>query len=127
MSKQAIFFASTVTGLALFGAIGLMQVNPRAFASGPQVDLDSYLYSEVPKPVSEAPKAMPREPAATPAPEPGVITMPPVEVFARPTPSTPAEPAVREATVPCSPWRELGPRHVDDGKPSGAIQVRDLC
>jgi hypothetical protein len=32
-----------------------------------------------------------------------------------------------EKSVPCSPWREVAPRHVDDGKASGAVSVRDLC
>jgi hypothetical protein len=123
MSKQAIFFASTVTGLGLLGAVVFMQVNPRAFTSAPRVDLDSYLYSEV--------RAMPVTPPPTPAviaePQPDVMVLPPVEVFARPRApaSTPA--VVHEPSVPCSPWREVAPRHVDDGQPSGSVSVRDLC
>ncbi len=124
MSKRAIFLASTATGLALFSAIGFMQMNSGAFTSTPRVDLDSYLYSEVPvKQVQQAPVATP------PAAEPGVLMLPPIEVFSRPTRTHPAptQPAVHETTVPCSPWREIGPRHVDEGKPSGSLQVRDLC
>ena len=59
---------------------------------------------------------------------PLAMILPPIEVFSRPTRTGgPTQPAVHEATVPCSPWREIGPRHVDEGMPSGALQVRDLC
>lgn len=126
MSKQAIFFASTVTGLGLLGAVVFMQVNPRAFTSPPRVDLDSYLYSEV--------RAMPVLPQPTPAVivehEPDVIVLPPADVFARPRAPASAPPEVHEVSepsVPCSPWREVAPRHVDEGQPSGSVSVRDLC
>src|SRR5687768_5668253 len=114
MSQRAIFFASTATAIALFSAIGFIQMNSRAFTSAPRVDLDSYLYSEVPvKPVQQAPVATP------PAAEPGVLMLPPIEIFSRPTRpgAQPTQPAIHEITVPCSPWREIGPRHVDEGKP----------
>lgn len=123
MSKQAIFFASTVTGLGLLGAVVFMQVNPRAFTSTPRVDLDSYLYSEV--------RAMPVVPPPTPAvivePEPDVMVLPPVDVFARPRAPASTPPEVHELSAPCSPWREVAPRHVDEGQPSGSVSVRDLC
>jgi hypothetical protein len=120
MSKQAIFFASTTTGLALFGAVAFMQMNRHAFTNAPQVDLQQYLYSEVPAQVVQ-------EPASPPEPAPGVMMLPPIEVYSRPRAPAATEPVTHEKSVPCSPWREVAPRHVDDGKASGAVSVRDLC
>ena len=123
MSKQAIFFASTAMGLGLLGAVVFIQLNPLAFTSGPRVNLDSYLYSELnAKPVITVPT-----PVVVPESEPGGMVLPAVDVFLRPRApaSTPAP--VHEPSVPCSPWREVAPRHVDEGKASGAVSVRDLC
>jgi hypothetical protein len=49
----------------------------------------------------------------------------PTPSFDQPRDTTPAA-APRELR-PCSKFRELGPMHVDDGVPSGARGVRDLC
>ena len=122
MSQRAVFFATSIAGVALFGAVAFMQLNSRAFTRAAPIDLDSYLYSEVlAKPTPQAPASTP------PRPEPGVIVLPPVEVLGRPTRSAPTQPALHETTVPCSPWREIGPQRVDEGVPTGSIQVRDLC
>src|SRR5690349_7044337 len=112
MSKQAIFFASIGSGLALFGAIAFMQMNRHAFTSAPHVDLDTYLYSEVPAQVVPEPASPPQ------AAPPDVMMLPPIEVFSRPRAPAAAEPATHEKSVPCSPWREVSPRNVDDGKAS---------
>jgi hypothetical protein len=66
------------------------------------------------------------EPAATER----VLQMEPVVIEARhrrPTPAATAEPEPAPAERPCSTWRDLGPMHVVAGKPSGDLQVRELC
>jgi hypothetical protein len=71
-----------------------------------------------------APAAVP-EPAAAP-----VLQMAPVVIESRrqrlPA-ATAASPEPVPAERPCSTWRDLGPTHVVAGKPSGDLQVRDLC
>lgn len=129
MSQRAIFFLSSIAGLGLFAAIAHMQLDSRAFTSRPDAELDPYLYSEVPvRPVDF--------PVVVTLPSDGsVMTLPMIEVFGRPQTTrpqatkgavTPAS-SPHEATIPCSEWRELGPQYVNDGVPSGAIKVRNLC
>ena len=38
-----------------------------------------------------------------------------------------APPKLVEPTRPCSSWREIGPAHVSQGKPTGTVSVRELC
>ena len=127
MSKRAIFLASTAAGLALFGSIGFMQSNSSAFTSTPRVDLDSYLYSEVRAP------SVPQGPAARPPTEPADLVFPALNIVAKPPRTRPIGESVSPVvpahvpSIPCSPWREIGPRNVTDGKPIGSLQVRDLC
>lgn len=73
-------------------------------------------------------------PAPTTVPEPAaaepVLQMAPVVIEARRyrTPvALPVTPEPAAAERPCSTWRDLGPTHVVDAKPSGDLQVRDLC
>jgi len=66
------------------------------------------------------------EPAAA---EP-VLQMAPVVIEARHRRQPAAATAAPEQTTaerPCSNWRELGPTHVVAGKPTGDLQVRELC
>jgi hypothetical protein len=129
MSQRAVFFVSSIAGLGLFAAIAHMQLDSRAFTSRPSAVIDPYLYSEVPvKPVDfPVVVALPDDAS--------VMTLPMIEVFGKPQTTRPnatgaastPESAPHEATIPCSEWREIGPRNVNDGVPSGAIKVRNLC
>ncbi len=73
-------------------------------------------------------------PAPTTVPEPAanepVLQLKPVVIEARhrhAVPAATAEPEPAPAEHPCSTWRDLGPTHVVAGKPSGELQVRELC
>jgi len=130
MSQRAVFFFSSIAGLGLFAAIAHMQLDSRAFTSRPGAELDAYAYSEIPVRPVELPVVVTLPDAGS------VVTLPTLEVFGRPQ-STRPQAAVgdtstpvstpHEATVPCSEWRDISPRYVNDGVPSGAVQVRNLC
>lgn len=129
MSQRAVFFLSTLTGLGLFAAVAHIQIDSWAFTSRPRAESEPSLYAEVPVRAVELPTVVE-------LPDDGaVLTLPPLEVFGSPktvgprlegAATTPAE-APHEATVPCSEWRDLGPRFVNDGVPEGVIRVRNLC
>lgn len=129
MSQRAVFFFSSIAGLGLFAAIAHMQLDSRAFTSRPGAELDAYSYSESPVRPVDLPVVV------TLPGDASVVTLPTLEVFGRPQ-TTPPQTAgdtsapvgsPHEATIPCSEWRDIGPRHVNDGVPSGAIKVRNLC
>jgi hypothetical protein len=72
-----------------------------------------------------APAAVP-EPATTQA----ALQLAPVVITAtrrHPPAAADTAPEPTSAERPCSTWRDLGPTHVVAGKPSGDLQVRDLC
>jgi len=119
MKPRILAIVSMLTGLAVMALVVAIQLDPLAWthASHP----------------SPAPSSTPinAEPAAAPLPvtsaPPGVVELPAVRITS-PVPGTKAEKKREERTLePCSEWRDLGPRYVEDGKPQGARSVRDLC
>ena len=129
MSQRAVFFLSSIAGLGLFAAIVHMQLDSRAFTSGPRAELEPNQYFAIPVRPVDIPVVV------TLPDEAPVMTLPTLEVFGKaPTPrpqaaegaSTPAS-SPHEATMPCSAWRDISPRNVTDGVPSGVVKVRNLC
>jgi hypothetical protein len=124
-------------GLGLFGAIGYMQANDKAVITDYGIDLPGFVSPEVP--VRNAVPALAPEPSVSEAHPAEMLVLPPVQIRALPTrasqastgavaaPAAVAVPSPHEAEVPCSPWRQIGPRNVNDGVPSGAVHVRQLC
>jgi hypothetical protein len=131
MSQRAVFFLSSIAGLGLFAAIAHIQLDSRAFTSRSGAALERNVDSETPVRPVELPAVV------TLPDDASVLTLPTLEVFGRPQTarppaakglSTPAgSPLDHEATAPCSEWRDISPRHVNDGVPSGAVKVRNLC
>ncbi len=83
-------------------------------------------------PAATAVHVLPPRPIVAPEPadSSSALQMDPVVIEARqhrrsPVVTKTTEPAT--ADHPCSTWRDLGPTHVVAGKPSGDLQVRDLC
>ena len=123
MSPRAIFFASAGAALLLFAMLFSIQIDSRAFRSS-VADRYSAEYAVVPVQVADVPMSSPI------AKEPNFVTLPTIEITGTAlaptlTPSIDVPP--REASVPCSDWREVGPLHVTDGTPSGSMRVRNLC
>lgn len=124
MFARAVFFASTGAALLLFVGLAHIQIDSRAFTSAPRVDPYADEYPLVPSDVAKELVALPD------ALEPNVLTLSPLVITgdaSKAAPLSSAENLAREASVPCSEWRELGPAYVTDGNPSGSIRVRNLC
>jgi hypothetical protein len=140
MFKQLVVLASLLVGTGSAGTAMYLQSNPLAFSKKASVNLDTYLYSARTLPPASHSESL--APASVEPEETQVVELPAVIVTqARPRVAARAEPeltlppaegaaaplpAARELR-PCSNFRELGPTHVDDGVPSGAHGVRDLC
>lgn len=117
------FMAATMlmAGTGLFGVVAWIQGDRSALTTAP------------PEPESVRMDIAPLRPAddVELEEEEPVLELPPAEITGRrrrPAPAmpapTPSEPVLK---APCSPWREIGPAHVDDGVPSGTRRVRELC
>jgi hypothetical protein len=88
-----------------------------------------------PPDIAPAPESVNVVPFAVPVPEPvvepasTVMEIEPIVIEAKRHVRAKAvvpKPSV-EASRPCSNWREIGPSHVSQGNPSGAVSVRELC
>lgn len=134
MIKQLVVLASLFVGTGSAGMAMYLQSNPLAFSKKERVNLNTYLYSAQTLP----PAAADDVPAAESEEATQVIELPAVVVTrAQPASASPANALAPEAAPaetngatelrPCSQFRELGPTHVDDGVPSGAHGVRELC
>ena len=131
--ERWIAIGSLILGSLAFGVVLSIPKTPdvplgnRAGGLMPAVRI-----ADVPAPTSDATGAAKAAP---------LIELPAVEVIAsttraqdsRPTPApsrtraVAASPVERAASQPCSPWREIGPTHVNDGVPAGSHRVRELC
>lgn len=112
------------TGAGLFGLVAWIQSDRHALTSVPAPSEAVQLHVAPLRPAAEAPPTEVVEP---------ILELPPVEVSGRrrvraatPPAALPVAPEPAPV-VPCSPWRDIGPAHVDDGVPSGVRRVRELC
>ncbi|HYJ11654.1 MAG TPA: hypothetical protein VEX18_21675 [Polyangiaceae bacterium] len=125
MKERIIALSSLAAGLAAFGLVAVIQTDPLAFTrSAPAVQ------------VLEPPLSVPFPELALTWTEPPIesapanesvklLELPPVFIVL-PAQSQP-QPDDEHALEPCSTWRELGPKYVSDGAPTGTQSVRDLC
>jgi len=125
MKERIIALSSLAAGLAALGLVAVIQTDPLAFThSAPAVQ------------VREPPLSIPfPEPALTWSEPPiesaratesfNVVELPPVFIVL--PAKSPSQPDDERALEPCSTWRELGPKYVSDGTPTGSQSVRDLC
>jgi hypothetical protein len=124
MKQRIIALSSLAAGLAVFGLVAVIQTDPLAFThSAPAVQ------------VLEPPLSIPfDEPALTWSSPPiesaasesfNVLELPPVFIVLQA--KSPSQPDDEHTLEPCSTWRELGPKYVSDGAPTGTQSVRDLC
>jgi hypothetical protein len=125
MKQRIIALSSLAAGLAALGLVAVIQTDPLAFThSAPAVQ------------VLEPPLNIPfLEPALTwseppvespPATESfNVVELPPVFIVLQA--KMPSQPDHERTLEPCSTWRDLGPKYVSDGAPTGTQSVRDLC
>ena len=151
MFKQLVVLSSLLVGTGSAGVAMYLQSDPLAFSQRKHVNLNTYLYAAKAEPVPASREATPPQ---VREPEPGrVVELPEVIVTrAKPAfapagsigtplredpafqmPATPVSPSdvapsdTPRELHPCSRFREIGPMHVDEGVPSGARGVRDLC
>lgn len=116
MYQPWVFAATLAAGSGLFAYAAVQDgVAPPDIAPAPE-SVQVIPYPTPPEPVVE--------PAST------VLEIEPIVIEAkrhvvRAKAVAPAP--VVEATRPCSSWREIGPSHVSQGTPSGAVSVRELC
>jgi hypothetical protein len=129
--ERWISIGSLVLGCVAFGVV----FSARGTPDGPSASTVAGALPTVK--VSEEPA--PSRDSALESREASLIELPPVEITGAPSTSaeraaaTPARtlslspPPTELATEPCSPWRELGPKHVDEGVGTGSHRVRELC
>jgi hypothetical protein len=125
MKERIIALSSLAAGLAAFGLVAVIQTDPLAFTDGaPTVQ------------VLEPPLSIPFPQLAPTWSEPPIESGPVTEsfkvlelppVFIVLSVQNPLQPVDERTLEPCSTWRELGPKYVSDGAPSGTQSVRDLC
>lgn len=115
---QPWLFAATIAGGSGLFAYAAVQPKPMPPDIAPPPDS----VHVVPYPVAVPEPVV--EPAST------VLELEPIVIEAKRhvvrAKSTAPKPNV-EASRPCSDWREIGPSHVSQGKPSGTVSVRELC
>jgi hypothetical protein len=124
MKERIIALSSLAAGLAALGLVAVIQTDPLALTRGtPPVEI---VEPPLSIPLPELALVWSELPAET-APATGasnVLELPPVYIV----PMTRTSQTDQERTFePCSAWRELGPKYVTDGIPTGTQWVRDLC
>ncbi|HXK19053.1 MAG TPA: hypothetical protein VNG33_14675 [Polyangiaceae bacterium] len=125
MKERNIALSSLALGLAALGLVATIHSDPLAFTHG----APSAQVTEPPRRIQAAEIApvwtvSPIEAAPPTQPTNGLV-LPPVLI----TPLRRAVQTEREERPlePCSVWREIGPKYVTDGVPTGTKWVRDLC
>ena len=136
MAKAAIGIASIGVGCALFALIAKIQMDPSAFTSKPNSDADVPAQA-IHQPLDaeyrahqDYPEVLPLVAKALAVPErdsaaPSYATRPVVHENAQNPART--EDATKREWLPCSRWRDLGPKlgHIDGVDESR--HVRQLC
>jgi hypothetical protein len=125
MKERIIASSSLAAGLAAFGLVAVIQTDPLAFTHrAPAVQV---LESPVSIPFPELALTWSEPPIeSAPAIESiNVLELPPVFIVL--PAKNPSQPDPERTLEPCSTWRELGPKYVSDGAPTGTQSVRDLC
>jgi len=125
MEERNIALSSLVLGLAALGLVVTIHRDPLAFTHGaPLVQVTEPPLSIQATAIAPIWSELPTE--STPAAEPSnVLQLPTVLI----TPLRHSAQTEREERTlePCSVWRDIGPKYVTDGVPTGTKWVRDLC
>jgi hypothetical protein len=125
MKERIIALSSLAAGLTALGLAAVIQTDPLAFTRrAPAVQvLDPPL--SIPFP-GLAPTWSEPPTESEPVTESfNVLELPPVFIVL--SAQSPSQPDDEHTLEPCSTWRELGPKYVSDGAPTGTQSVRDLC
>ena len=123
MKERIIALGSLAAGLAALGLVAVIQIDPLALTRGAPALLVMDPPQSVPAPVAwSLPETAPAVEATA------VVDVPPVYIYAT-TSTLPLAQALEQQRPlePCSTWRDLGPKYVTDGVPTGTQWVRDLC
>ena len=118
LAPKLVFLVSSALGTLSLGSTAYLVEHPRTFAPEPARALA--IAPMVQRPLVPTPVVLP-EPVELP---PMVITgqKTPLITKARHKPA----PKAKEF-VPCTDWRDMGPRNVKTGNESGMRRVRTLC
>lgn len=122
MKQRIVAIVSILSGLAVMALVVSIQLDPLAWTRASHPPAHPELAAAKTEPAAP-PRSMTSE-------APKLVELPAVRISS-PAPATKTvkkrEEREERAPEPCSEWRELGPRYVEDGKAQGAQRVRDLC
>jgi hypothetical protein len=125
MNERSIALSSLALGLAALGLVAVIQTNPLTLTHGtpPVQVLEPPMRSQAPE--IALVWSLPAAETASASEPSNVLELPPINIV--PERSASQTEQKERSLDPCSIWREIGPKYVTDGVPTGTQWVRDLC